>query len=97
MNQRNFLNEELNKLDKLIKINSANLKKHKDIKSENILISSSSNGIPQFKVRNADSATTREEIYTGRSYVRQSDLAPIKKLVQKHVHERSHVKSLHGT
>ena len=88
MNQRNYLNEELNRLDRLIKINSANLKKHKDIKSENILISSSSNGIPQFKIRNADSATTREEIYTGRSYVRQSDLAPIKKLVQKQYEER---------
>ena len=88
MKHKQFLQEELNNLDRLIKINSANLKKFKDLDLNQTLIASSSHGCPQFKVRANAKACTPEEIYTNRSYVSNSDLNQYKKLIQKHYEER---------
>ena len=88
MKQKLFLQEELHRLDRLVKINEANLKKLKNIDSSQPLISSSSHGCPQFKIRGDSYSSTTEDIYGGRTYVRKADLAPIKKLVQKQYEEK---------
>ena len=105
MNSKKFLENELQRLDKLIKINSANIKKHKNIPDNPIFQCTSSNGKPQFRsisqashisdiqesdMANAADIATPGNLANGNkySYVRQSDLAPIKKLVQKQYEER---------
>ena len=105
MNNKQFLENELQRLDRLIKINSANIKKHKNIPDNPVFQCSSSNGKPQFRsisqaslisgpqgsdmLNAADISTPANLAGAGKfSYVRQSDLAPIKKLVQKQYEER---------
>jgi len=88
MKHQQFLQEELNNLDRLIKINSANLKKFKDLDLDQTLIASSSHGCPQFKVRANVREYSSEEIYTNRSYVSNGDLGQYKKLIQKQYEER---------
>jgi len=105
MNNKHYLENELQRLDRLIHINSANIKKHKNIPDNPIFQCTSSNGKPQFRsisqaslisdiqksdMANASAIATPDYLanvgkYT---YVRQSDLAPIKKLVQKQYEER---------
>ncbi len=105
MNNKQYLENELQRLDRLIKINSANIKKHKNIPDNLVFQCTSSNGKPQFRsisqaslisdiqesdMANASAIATPDYLanvgkYT---YVRQSDLAPIKKLVQKQYEER---------
>ncbi|WP_026523126.1 hypothetical protein [Butyrivibrio sp. VCB2001] len=105
MNNKQYLENELQRLDRLIKINSANIKKHKNIPDNPIFQCTSSNGKPQFRsisqaslisdTQESDIANTADIATPGNlanggkySYVRQSDLAPIKKLVQKQYEER---------
>jgi hypothetical protein len=105
VNNKQYLENELQRLDRLIKINSANIKKHKNIPDNLVFQCTSSNGKPQFRsisqaslisdiqesdMANASAIATPDYLanvgkYT---YVRQSDLAPIKKLVQKQYEER---------
>lgn len=105
MNNKQYLENELQRLDRLIHINSANIKKHKNIPDNPIFQCTSSNGKPQFRSISqasqipdnqeseiaipADIATPGSLANAGKfTYVRQSDLAPIKKLVQKQYEER---------
>lgn len=89
MNHETFLEQELERLNRLIKINETNLKKLKNVEPDRIIRCGASNGYPLFTSSPLVQPEAQEPSSSPKfKYVKKADLAPIKKIVQKQYEER---------